>query len=83
MEGEKIKIQYVLNTQIEVHAYEINPSTQNPGDLYLKLQIKHKNEMRVLFTGSKYLRNQIASVPKENLPFTTIIKQDNDRYLFT
>lgn len=83
MEGEKIKVQYVLNIEIEVHRFEIKPSKQNAGEDCLYLQIVHKQEKRVLFTGSKYLMDMIKKIKPDNFPFkTTIIKQD-EHFEFT
>ena len=81
--GEKIKVEKIFNTTINVLEFKIGPSKNNPGTELLTLQIEKGGEKRIVFTGSKVLIDQIRRVEKNQFPFTTIIKGDNDYYEFT
>lgn len=81
--GDKIKIEKVLNVEITVLAFKIEPSTKKPGTNYLKLQITFENETRVIFTGSKMLQDQISQVPEANFPFQTKIIKNGESPQFT
>lgn len=83
LSGEKIKIDKVLNVPIEVHRYKIEDSTAKTGTKYLQMQIRVKDEMRVLFTGSVNLQQMIQRVPDNGFPFTTTIIKQDERYDFT
>ncbi len=83
--GDKIKIERVLNKQIEVIAYKIEDSKfkEKGNGKCLTLQIKIKEEMHIVFSGSVTLMQQIEKVSKEDFPFESTIIKDNDRYQFT
>jgi len=84
-EGDKIKIDRLLNKQIIVLDYKIESSKfqdKGTGKL-LTLQIIVDNTKRILFTGSKILMELIEQVPKDKLPFQTTIIKENDSFLFT
>jgi hypothetical protein len=81
--GDKIPVKKILNMEIKVLDYKIEPSTQKQGTECLTLQIEKSGERRIVFTGSKILKDQIICVPKDKFPFTTTIKGDNDYYEFT
>lgn len=85
MEGEKINIHKLLNREIKVLNYKIEPSKfKDKGfDKCLHLQIEVGNEKRVVFTGSRILLEAIEQVPKDKFPFSTTIVMDNERYMFT
>lgn len=84
--GEKIKIDKILNRQIEVHGFKIEKSKfpdTGKGDC-LFLQIKFNGDFRMLFTGSVNLMKLIKEVKEEDFPFhATIVKDSSDRYEFT
>lgn len=84
-EGEKIKIDRILNKPIIVEAYkkgESNFKEKGSGKL-LTLQIIVDNNKRVLFTGSTNLMEMIERVPKDKFPFMTTIIKENERFEFT
>lgn len=85
MTGEKIKINRILNKQVEVTDFELNTSkfNQEKCKRCLKLQIRYEDELRVIFTGSTQLVNTIAKIKKEDLPFMTTIIENNGFYQFT
>src|SRR5689334_7089039 len=78
LRGDKIKIERILNTQIVVEAFRIEPSKVRNGTDCLYMQIIVDNDTRVIFSGSKCLLEGIKKIPKDKFPFTTkIIKQEN------
>jgi len=87
-EGDKIKIDRILNREIMVHDYKVEPSKvkafQDKGSSRcLHLQISVNNELHVVFTSSTYLIAMIEQVEKDKFPFFTTIVKDNDRLIFT
>lgn len=86
MEGPKIDMNKLFGREITVHGFDIKPSTLpgKEGTKCLHLQIALEGNKRVVFSGSKYLMEVIAKVPKDAFPFRTIIvKKDNDSHQFT
>ena len=81
--GDKIAVDKIINKAIIVHDFKIQPSKHFSGTDMLMLQIEKSNEKRVVFSGSKYLIDQISRVPKDKFPFTATIRHDNDYYEFT
>jgi hypothetical protein len=83
--GEKIKINRIINKEIEVLDFELNESKYQAGKnrKCLKMQIRFEGELRVLFTGSTILIQTIQKVKKEMLPFITTIVEMNGYYQFT
>ena len=81
--GDKIKIGKLLNVEIQVLQYKVENSKVKEGTELLTLQIKKKEEVHVVFTGSKVLIDQINQVPKDKFPFTTTITNPNEYYQFT
>ena len=85
-DGEKIKIAKILNREIIVNGYKIEDSKcfkERGTGKCLYLHISFKKENRIIFTGSGVLINEIQRVPKDGFPFTTIIIQENERFMFT
>ncbi len=78
--GDKIKISKVLNKEIEIVDYRIEPSKFEGNRLFM--QIKVDGELRVLFTSGKFLQEMIEEVPKNKFPFSATIVEDNERYEF-
>lgn len=81
--GDKIPVKKLLNISIEVKDYLIEPSKLKEGTQCLKLQIVKSGELRVVFTGSKGLLDQIKKVPKEKFPFFTTIREENECFFFS
>lgn len=84
-EGEKIRIDKILNKQIVVEDFKTAESKyqdKGTGKL-LTLQIVVDNTRRVVFTGSLNLMEMIQKVPKNKMPFTTTIVRENERFEFT
>ena len=83
--GEKIKMVKILNKPIEVVNYEINESKyrEKGNGKCLYIQIKLKDELHVVFTGSTSLMEQIQQVPKDEFPFIATIIQETESFKFT
>jgi hypothetical protein len=80
--GEKIKVFRVLDKEITIHEYRIEPSTKIVGDLCLWMQITFNDEKRVIFTSSKGLRNMISQTEKADFPMEATIIEVNKEYQF-
>lgn len=84
LEGEKKLIDDVLNTEITIHSFRIEPSkyqdTGNGKCIWMQISIGDKKHP--LFSGSEVLQELILRVPPEKFPFTTIIKKENRRFEF-
>lgn len=84
-EGDKIKIDRILNKEIIVEAFKIEVSKYkdkgNGKCLYVQIHVD--NAKRVLFTGSGSLMEMIQSVPANGFPFTTTIIKENERFQFS
>lgn len=81
--GPKIKMSKILNKQITVEAFKIEPSKFEGKGNRLCLQILVDGIQHIVFTGSTILMDMIQQVPKASFPFNTAIVEDNDRFLFT
>ncbi len=81
--GDKIKIDRVLNTRIQVLAYKVSKSKyEDSGDL-LTLQIQKSGQKHVIFTTAKILIQLLEKIPKDKFPFNTTIVRENEYYEFT
>lgn len=82
--GLKIEPYKILNEQIAIHFYKIEPSKfPNKGDC-LTMQITYREEKRIVFTSSMGLMRILNQVPEKSFPVKTIIKKMEDRsYEFT
>lgn len=79
--GEKIKISKILNKEIVVVNYSIQPS-KIKGD-YAQIQIEIDKRKHVLFTGSTVLIQTLDLINKNDFPFSTVIIEENEHYEFT
>lgn len=85
-EGNKIKISKILNREIIVHHYKIEDSKifrEKGTGKCLQLQISIDEVKHVIFTSSTGLIEAIKQIPAEGFPFSTVIIEENDRYIFT
>ena len=84
MTGDKIKIEDVLDKEIEVTGYKISDSkfAKKSSDKVLTLQFKLDGENRILFTGSNVLMEQVEKYQDE-MPFTATITKVNKFYTFS
>ncbi len=83
--GDKIKLQRILNKEIIVIDFKIEPSkfTEKGNGKCLYIQIEISETKHILFTGSANLMNMIERVPKESFPFKTTLQQDDLLLKFT
>ncbi len=79
--GKSIDIVDILDQEIIVHDFKIEPSLypKKDNDQRLTLQIEFEGKKRVVFSGSIYLLQMIQKVPKpDGFPFTATIKKDKE-----
>lgn len=86
LEGEKMKLDEVINQEIIVCSYKISNSkySENRAGKYVTIQIKfsENDSHKVIFTGSEVLASQCQKY-EGNMPFVTVIKKINKYYTFT
>src|SRR3954468_15287787 len=81
--GDSIKIDRILNKEVNVLAFKTGPSSKKPGTEYLTLQLEVDGAKRVLFSGSKTLIDMIQKVQTGDIPFKTTIIKESESYQFT
>lgn len=81
-EGEKKKIDEILNSEILIMGFKIKDSKQREGTSYATVQFKHKNNLFIFFTGSNVIKDQLNKY-EDNIPFNAIIKKVNKYYTFS
>lgn len=79
-EGDNIKIEQIVDRQIEVLDFQIRPSEKKPGTMYLKMQIRFEGKKRFVGGGYQFLCDVLNSIDKSNLPFTTTIRNKRGYY---
>lgn len=87
-EGDKVKIERILNKEIIIHEYRIEESKikayrERGSEKCLYLQISVNDELHVVFTSSAALIDMISQVPQSGFPFMTVIIKENGRLKFT
>jgi hypothetical protein len=82
LDGEKIKIESILDKEIIIMAYRVGKSKFHTGQNYLTIQIKLDDVTHIVFTGSQVLSNQLIKYSSE-LPFLTILKKINNYFTLT
>ncbi len=80
--GEKISVKKILNVEIEIHDYKKGPSKHYNGQTCIQLQIKHGDDMRVVFLQGTKLEDLLGSVAKEDFPFKVTLIRENEWYDF-
>jgi len=81
LDGDKIRMDDVINEEIIILDYNIKESKLKDGD-YLTLQISKSDKKHVIFTGSHVLIDQIKKY-KDEIPFLTTIRKINKYYSLT
>lgn len=79
--GDKISINKILNKEISVLHYRIEPSKHGTDD-YAQMQIELDGEKMVCFTTSMVIKEQLEMY-KDKLPFTTTIIKPRKYFTFT
>jgi hypothetical protein len=81
--GDKIKMDRIINREIVVTNYKIEPSKHRENTQCLTLEFEMNGNKHIVFTGSTVLMQMIEKVPKGNFPFTTTIVKENEYFEFT
>lgn len=86
LEGEKIKLDEVVNKEIIVTNFKIKESkyqnSNNKNCLTIQFKENENDKEKVIFTGSSILAEQCKKY-QDNMPFATTIKKINKYYTFT
>jgi hypothetical protein len=82
--GDKIKIVKILNKEIIVHGFKIEPSKypKNKSGNVLTLQIEISGEKQIIFSGSDVLMDQVKQVEVGDFPFKTTIIKNGEHFEF-
>jgi hypothetical protein len=80
LDGEKVKIDDILNVEVNVIGYNIRKSKygKNASGKCLAMQVEVAGERRLIFTGSDVLISQLERYA-EHIPFLATIRKI-DRY---
>jgi hypothetical protein len=81
LEGDKKKIEEILNTEILVIGYRIGKSKYK-GKEYLTLQFENGGNKYIVFSGSEVLMKQALKYA-DKIPFHTTVKKVNEYYTMT
>ena len=81
-DGDKKKIDEIINKDILIIDYKIKDSKQHKDTQYVTIQFKIDNINHIVFTGSKVLSEQLEKY-KDNILFYTQIKKIDKYYTFT
>lgn len=79
-EGDNIKIEAIVDREIEILDFTIRPSEKKPNTLYLKMQIRFEGKKRFVGGGYQFLCEVLKQIDKSHLPFTTIIRNKRGYY---
>jgi len=84
LDGDKIRIDDVINTEIIILKYAVKESrySKNKSGEYLTLQVEMDGKRHVIFTGSDVLIDQLKQYGEE-LPFKATIRKINRYYSLT
>ena len=84
LDGDKVKIDDILNKEIKIIGYAIKNSkySKKKSGKYLTLQIELEDKKYVIFTGSDVLIDQLKKYNSE-IPFLTTIRKINRYYSLT
>lgn len=83
--GDKIDIDRIMNKEIVVADYKVEPSKfiNKGSNKCLTIQIEYDSIKRIVFTGSANLINQLEQIPKDGFPFRATIIKENKMFQFT
>ncbi|RLG01150.1 hypothetical protein DRN58_02355 [Thermococci archaeon] len=81
-DGDKKKIEDILNQEILVLDFKVKNSKKRQDSLYATIQFKMNDINHIVFTGSSILISQLEKY-KDNLPFYTVLKKIDRYYTFT
>lgn len=81
-EGDKKRIDELLNKEILILRFKIKDSKQQKGTSYATVQFRYEDNEHIFFTGSSVLIDQLTKY-KDNLPFYATIKKIDKYFTFT
>ena len=81
LEGDKKKIDEILNTEILVIGFRIGKSKYKEKE-YMTLQFENGGDKYIVFSGSEVLMKQAHKYAAE-MPFYTTVKKVNEYYTMT
>ena len=81
-DGDKKKIEDILNQEILVLDFKVKNSKKRQDSLYATIHFKMNDINHIVFTGSSILISQLEKY-KDNLPFYTVLKKIDRYYTFT
>jgi len=81
-EGDKMKIDDLLNKEILILGFKERDSKQKQGTSYVTIQFKLDGKEYIMFTGSKVITDQLHKY-EENIPFYATIKKIDRYYTFS
>jgi hypothetical protein len=81
LDGVKVKLDDIVNKEIEIKVFKLANSnfSKNKNGNYAIIQFVCEGELKVLFTGSDVLIDQLEKYKRE-MPFLTIIRKINRYY---
>jgi hypothetical protein len=82
LDGDKTKINNILNKEICVTGYKVRDSKHKSGTKCLTLQFEIDSKKYIVFTGSTVLIDQVEKY-KDKIPFLAVIKQVDRFYSFS
>jgi len=81
-DGDKLRLDEILNKEILVIGFRIKESHQKKGTQYLTIHFALDGKQHVTFTGSVVLMDQLKKY-ESHLPFLAMIKKINRHYTFS
>jgi len=81
-EGDKKRIEDILNQNILVINFKIGNSKKKEDTLYATIQFQIEDTKYIVFTGSQVLTDQLKKY-ESRIPFYSTIKKINKYYIFT
>lgn len=81
-DGDKIRLDEIMNKEILVTGFKIKDSHQKKGTQYLTIHFELDNKRHVTFTGSIVLMDQLKKY-ESHIPFLSVIKKINRHYTFS
>ena len=85
LEGDKVKIESILNKEIIITRYKIRDSKYSDNNkMCVAVQFYEPDslEKRIFFTGSGVIQDLLVKY-NDNLPFKTVIKKIDRYFTFT
>lgn len=81
-DGEKLRLDEILNKEILVTGFRIKDSHQKKGTQYLTIHFEMEGRQHITFTGSTVLMDQLKKYAT-HIPFISVIKKINRHYTFS